>query len=807
MSKMKILSRREFIKLTGLATGGLALSLNGAEQFIALSDAAIKKLALGPGNKTRRTSVCRLCPGGCSLSVLRVDGIPISLKGNPLSPINRGGLCPAAHANMEILYHPDRFIEPKARPEGLIRKSLDSVPWESIQDSTANLISELIKRKQGYKVAIINGEDTHIMRDVWQKFADAIGTPNIYHTDYSGLNDNSTGMIHGYPAIPSYDLINSECIISLGANFLEEDGAPVHFNQVYGQFKDVKNITRKKLIYVGPRANITASSANRWIPSNPDTWGTLALGILHVLISESSLDLEHIRSTSNGFFNYQDSDGEELLGIENQIRSDFHPKNVEAITGVSESDIHYLAGLIQTRPNCAIVCGSEALRSPRGSLHQWAVHCLNYLVGNIQTRGGFFYPEANSRTNYSPNHLEKGEIQNLFYADEINPSEKPSLDLFAKRVEGYAPYKIEVLIINKANPGYEGEDKTKWKATLKHIPRVVFIGDLPNETSAHSDVILPTHSELESWNLVESIPTIPFDSASLQRPVINPMYNTKSSYEILKGLVDRIDEIDDNLFSSVDSKKLVQNRLKEIYAEKRGALFTDYSEDEWTETYKSHQSMAIDLSEKNFMKGMLTSGGWWNPEGSASVKFSNTVQTNSKKLELLSTALLGLGHSNGSPSQLLKNLLGTAVYPSNLMQYNNSDGDGFPLTLISGFPNTNPHGKTIYSPSLLESFGVLREIYWEAWAEIHPETAHKYGIADGEIIQIDSQVGQIKARARVRPIILPDVVFVPMGLGRENVGRFGSGIGEDPRKLMAPQPEISTGNMIISGTPIRISNG
>ncbi|MFQ6614797.1 MAG: twin-arginine translocation signal domain-containing protein, partial [Fidelibacterota bacterium] len=116
-----ILSRRDFLKITGVATGGVVASA-AFSQVLGLSEKTIQKLRKGEGTITWKNTACRLCPGGCSLTVKRLDAVPISFKGNTLSPVNRGGTCPAAYANLEILYHPDRLTVPMARPEGPIQK-------------------------------------------------------------------------------------------------------------------------------------------------------------------------------------------------------------------------------------------------------------------------------------------------------------------------------------------------------------------------------------------------------------------------------------------------------------------------------------------------------------------------------------------------------------------------------------------------------------------------------------------------------------------------------------------------------------
>ncbi|MFQ6612391.1 MAG: molybdopterin-dependent oxidoreductase, partial [Fidelibacterota bacterium] len=436
MSEKKVLTRREFLKLTGMATGGVAVAAGAFNQLFALSDKTIQALRKGPGKVTLRNTVCRLCPGGCSLQVRRIDGLPVSISGNTLSPINLGGTCPAAYANLEILYHPDRITTPMARPEGPVRKDLEPVEWDEIESAIAATINDLIAKKQTYKIAIINGDDSPLMQEVWQNFANWLGTPNFFQENQIPANTNSTFLTQGVSLHPKYDLINSDCIISLGANFLEEEGAPVHMNQVLSQFKDLKNITRNKLIYVGPRANITAASAHKWIPINADTWGTLALSIAHIIIDEHAVDLDYFRKNAHGFSNFIDSNGDEQAGFETMVRSEFHPKRIEEVIGISEEDIRDLAELLRSRKNPVILCGQEALQSPRGDLHLWATHCLNYLLGSIQRPGGWYFTKRDNETKLFSQKYTGGATQDLFFTDKIYPLEKKSLDIFAERVEG-----------------------------------------------------------------------------------------------------------------------------------------------------------------------------------------------------------------------------------------------------------------------------------------------------------------------------------------------------------------------------------
>lgn len=805
MSKKKIINRREFLKITGLTTGGLALTSNAFSQVLGISEKTLHSLRIGPGIESWKSTACRICPGGCSLDIKRIDGFPIQIKGNTLSPINLGGTCPAAYSNLEILFHPDRLTQPFARPEGPIRKKMAPSSWEEILPSITNNINTLVQNNQAHKIAIINGDDSLLMQEVWENFANWLGTPNFFQENHRGNNTNSAFLTQGIKSEPKYDLLNSDYIICLGANILEEEGATVHFNQLISEFKDLENVTRNKLVYVGPRANITAATAHKWIPNRPDTWGTLALGIAHILIDEQLINLEYFRNNSEGFADSLDARGKELVGFETMVRSEFHPKHVEEITGIPESEIRELAENLHQRRNPVVLCGQEALQTPRGELHFWAVHCLNFLIGSIQRPGGWFFSVPKKATRLYSQKFKGGTHQNLFFTNEKHALEQPSLDIFAKRVEGYAPYKIELLIINNANPVYYGENRIKWKALLKHVQRVIFIGDLPNETSEHADVILPSHSNFETWDIVEDIPGLAVASATLQQPVIEPMYKTKSSYEILKNFGTGIHGFNQSIFPGTDAEALVKKRLQKIHQGKKGQLYVSQSRRDWRSAYESHENFSIKDSEKKFINNIKKVGGWWDPSAYGREKKTDIIQNPGGKFQFLHPMLKSFEGYGGNEAQLLKSLLGENKYSINLNKYIASETAGYPLILISGFPITNPYGRTVYSPTLVETVGIIREVYWESWAEINPLTAEKNNVKDGEIIQLDSPVGVIKVRARVRPIIQIDVIYVPLGLGRENVGRFTTGAGSDPRVLMVPQPEVNRGNMILSGTPVRIT--
>jgi anaerobic selenocysteine-containing dehydrogenase len=74
---------------------------------------------------------------------------------------------------------------------------------------------------------------------------------------------------------------------------------------------------------------------------------------------------------------------------------------------------------------------------------------------------------------------------------------------------------------------------------------------------------------------------------------------------------------------------------------------------------------------------------------------------------------------------------------------------------------------TTYIHSQLRGLMSLRKVSPHPSADIHPETAQRYGIADKSWMNIESPRGSIRAKARVTDAIVPDVVCCQHGWWQE----------------------------------------
>src|SRR4030066_824624 len=103
----KRLSRRDFIKMAGIATAVTGFA--PAVRSIVLEPYVRPPEEVLPGQATWYASTCRQCPAGCGIVVRVINGRAKKLEGNPLHPLNRGKLCARGQAGLQVLYNPDRL--------------------------------------------------------------------------------------------------------------------------------------------------------------------------------------------------------------------------------------------------------------------------------------------------------------------------------------------------------------------------------------------------------------------------------------------------------------------------------------------------------------------------------------------------------------------------------------------------------------------------------------------------------------------------------------------------------------------------
>ena len=114
-------------------------------------------------------------------------------------------------------------------------------------------------------------------------------------------------------------------------------------------------------------------------------------------------------------------------------------------------------------------------------------------------------------------------------------------------------------------------------------------------------------------------------------------------------------------------------------------------------------------------------------------------------------------------------------------------------------------GRTANLPWLQELPDPLTQVTWGNWIEIHPETASKIGIRNGDLLQLQTPQVSFQAPAYVYSGIHPEAVAVPIGQGHTAYGRFANNQSGNPFQILPPEIEpVSEGRAwFLSGVEIR----
>jgi len=135
------------------------------------------------------------------------------------------------------------------------------------------------------------------------------------------------------------------------------------------------------------------------------------------------------------------------------------------------------------------------------------------------------------------------------------------------------------------------------------------------------------------------------------------------------------------------------------------------------------------------------------------------------------------------------------------------DGDAgqYPYHFLPYASQAFHDGSSAHLPWLQELPDVITTAMWSSWIEINPKTAASLGIVLGDMIDVTSGHGTLRAPAVISPGIAPDVIAMPIGQGHEMFTRYASGRGANPLRILAPIVEPETGALAWAATRVKIA--
>ena len=713
---MPNIDRRDFLKLVGAGSVGIGAGFMLRESIKHPMEHLIPHVIapedFSTGIATWYNTVCSMCPAGCGISVRTREGRAKKIEGNPSHPVSQGRLCALGQAGLQVLYNPDRLTGPLVQTGRRGSMSFAPITWEEGLGKVADRLQLLKAARRGNRVCLLSQGVRGHLAQLFELFMDQLGSERLLHYDFDHPHTlyAANKRFFGEERLPYYDLKNTRYLLSFGADFLGNWISPVHHSLGFGHSRQGRSDARGRFVQIEPRMSLSGAAADEWIAANPGTEGILALGLAHHIVSQGHYGGADRDDWANALSGYTINQVAEQTGIP-----------TDTITRLADTFVH-------TEPSLAIGGGSAGNHS-NGVDALVAVNALNYLVGNLGKSGGLvFNPEP------------AGPVSRARQA-----TYRTMLELAEDARQGH----IEVLILNGANPVFT-LPSDGFREALAEIPLIVSLSSFMDETTALADIILPSHTYLESWGDDFPEPGVGFSIGTVAQPVVSPLYNTRATGDILLQLAQQLGLSDTMPWSSMK----------------------DYLKDGWRKIYDRGGADTQAESFESFWTAILKAGVW------------------GEKTHRDSAFTLDSGVIDSIGVQAPEFSGSSDVYPFILHPY---------------LSTTLQDGRAANLPWMQELPDPMTSVVYGSWVEINPATAKRLGLTEGDLVDIESPQGKVRAPVYIYPAIMPDVIAMPIGQGHLEYGRYAKNRGVNPIEILSPQMEPLTGALASSATRVKIT--
>jgi anaerobic selenocysteine-containing dehydrogenase len=646
-------------------------------------------------------SACRMCHGGCGVLVQMVDGAITRITGDPDSPLNKGLLCPKGMAGAEIVTHPDRLTHPMKRIGGRGEGRWARVGWDEAYDIIADKLARIIAENGPESIVIGTGTGRHHCNFV-PRFANALGTPNWCEPGHAQCffpRVNVARMTFGGLPVCDYYGETRPACVLVWGHNPLNSGPD---GELPFHTRRLIEAGRTKYIVVDPRRTRIAERAAVWLQVRPGTDDALALAMLNVIIGEGLYDEDFVARWTYGF---------DRLAA--HVRT-FTPEWAAPITWVNAETIRAGARLFAaTRPatlewGCAIEHTPSSIQTAR------AIALLPALTGNIDVPGGWVLgspvaaPVPSLADNVPPAvQAKRLGAQEFRVLGQANVQPSAHIPAVFRAMRTGEPYPVRAFLVFGNNPLLSYANSKLVAESLDKLEFLMIMDLFMTPSAERADLVLPA----ASWLELDAMPAFPYfaENAVLAQQKLVQVGECKPDEVVFADLARRMRlPVGTEDPVAVYDQQLAGTGVTFEALRERGALWRPMS-------YRKYER--------------------------------DGFKTESGKVELYSLALEKLGYA---PLPVYSEPPESPVSAPEVAK-------AFPYVLTTGARIMN------FFTSEHRQLGRLRRSYRDPMVELHPDTARRHGIGDGDWVFIETRRGKIRQRARLTDGIDPRVINVEFG--------------------------------------------
>jgi anaerobic selenocysteine-containing dehydrogenase len=683
---------------------------------LSLNDA--QRIADKRGEKVVPT-FCGMCgpgPFSCGIYAFVKDGRFRRVAGMKESPVNRGALCPKGQAAPQWVYSPERLTHPLKRVGKKGEGKFEKITWDEAIDTIADTLKRQ-KESYGPESLAILSPALRSYSELMRRFLTAHGSPNFAHSGICAMQ-RAFSFMYTVGDWPSAELQEADLLIYWARQ-------PVYSAPAMQPPKTLRAAKRKgaKVVAIKPSMEPDVGMADIWMPIRPGTDAALALAMLHVVTGEDLIDHEFVEKWCYGYDK-----------LKEHVRQ-YSPEWAETITGVSAEQTREVARLYATTKRAAIDLGNGIEHAPSSSDTIRAVAALIAVTGHLDRPGGNVFGGPAGVCSEMPRHKDitlrerfTPELVDKLVGPEFPKEFQPFLEGLSSAyyrifdsVLTKKPYPIRTVIAPGTQPSVTTRGSKRVVEALEKLDFYVVVDVARTADMKWADIVLPVATTYEWDGILDGR----INWLMAYRQVVEPLGDYKSTHEFFLDLGVAMGYGDD--FWQGDLSTAMNDMLSPF-----GVTIAELAEKPNGILYKS-----LPRTYENYQ-------GFFNRK---SPRFSGAPLLPHGKVELYNETFEAAGFSplprwheppesiTGTPEIVKK-------YPLILSDYHTSKN---------------------FTASWLRHLPALREITPDPLLHIHPDTAAKRGISDGDWVSVTSPHGRMKVKAELFPGIRPDTVMMLHG--------------------------------------------
>ncbi|MEH0443869.1 MULTISPECIES: molybdopterin oxidoreductase family protein [unclassified Streptomyces] len=649
---------------------------------------------------------------GMALSPLPAGGVEVVERTG--FPVNRGALCGKGRTAAAVLAPGVRLTSP------LVRSGDSLVPasWDQALDRIAGELGRVRAAHGADALGVFGGGGlTNEKAYALGKFARVVlGTSQI---DYNGRFCMSSAAAAGMKAFgldrglpfPLEDIPRTGCVILVGSNLAETMPPALRF------FSELRE-NGGTLIVIDPRRTKTAEQADLHLAPRPGTDLALALGLLHLIVTEGRVDEDYVRERTVG---WEDARAAAMA---------HWPEYVERITGVSVPQLRETVRLF-CEPEAAMVLtarGPEQQSKGTDTVGAWINLCLatgragrplsgyGCLTGQGNGQGG---REHGQKADQLPGYRKLDDPAARRHVAEVwgvDPDSLPGPGRSAYELLDALGSDVRSLLLMGSNPVVSAPHAAHIEQRLKSLDFLAVCDVVLSETAALADVVLPVAQWAEETGTTTSLE----GRVLLRRQAVTAPEGVRSDLAVLHQLAARL-----------GVEKGFPVEPEEVFEELR----------------RASAGGIADYSGISYERLAAEDGVFWPcPAGQDGRPAPGTPRL------FLDRFATEDGRARFAP---------VSHRPSA-----EEPDDDYPVLLTTGRVVAQ-----YQSGAQTRRVAELNAAAPGPFVELHPRLAARLGAAEGDALAVVSRRGRAVAPARITTGIRPDTVFMPFhwpGAGRAN---------------------------------------